>query len=108
MNEEEQLAIESGKPVMIFHINSVGQMNPSATTVTNNYYGDQFAPEPDNAAQETDTNSKKKRITKGSKVIPSSLPMPLTLMCIKKSVRKPLFCSIMPLWAKSGLKVTRP
>lgn len=61
MNEEEQSAIKSGKPVMIFHINSVGQMNPSATTVTNNYYGDQFVPEPDNAAQETDTNSKKKK-----------------------------------------------
>lgn len=44
MDEETKAAMESGKPVMIFHINSVGQMNPSATTVNNHYWGDEFVP----------------------------------------------------------------
>lgn len=47
MDEETKAAMESGKPVMIFHINSVGQMNPSATTVNNNYWGDEFVPAED-------------------------------------------------------------
>lgn len=37
--------MDSGKPVVIYHIGNVGQMNPSATTVNNIYYGDQFVPE---------------------------------------------------------------
>lgn len=44
MDEATKHAIESDKPVMIFNIQSVGQMNPSATTVNNTYYGDQFVP----------------------------------------------------------------
>lgn len=44
MDEETKAAMESGKPVMIFHINSVGQMNPSAKTVNNHYWGDDFVP----------------------------------------------------------------
>ena len=45
MNEETKTAIESGKPLIIYNIGTVGQMNPSATTVNNTYYGDQFVPE---------------------------------------------------------------
>lgn len=46
MNDEQltQQAIQDGRPVMIFHIGTIGQMNPSATTVHNTYYGDQFVP----------------------------------------------------------------
>lgn len=45
MNEETKKAIESGRPVVIYNIRDVWQMNPSATTVNNTYYGDQFVPE---------------------------------------------------------------
>lgn len=44
MDGETRAAMEAGKPVMIFHINSVGQMNPSATVVNNHYWGDEFVP----------------------------------------------------------------
>lgn len=44
MDNAEKELLESGRPVQIFHIGTVGQMNPSATTVTNHYYGDQFVP----------------------------------------------------------------
>ena len=37
--------MDSGRPVVIYNIGNVGQMNPSATTVNNIYYGDQFVPE---------------------------------------------------------------
>jgi len=47
MDKDEKDLIESGRTVQIFHIGSVGQMNPNATTVTNNYYGDQFVPQND-------------------------------------------------------------
>lgn len=48
MNDEQltQQAIQDGRPVMIFHIGTIGQMNPSATVVHNTYYGDQFVPQP--------------------------------------------------------------
>ena len=38
MNEETKKAIESGRPVVIYNIRDVWQMNPSATTVNNTYY----------------------------------------------------------------------
>lgn len=44
MNEETKAAMESGRPVMVFNIGSVGQLNPNATEVHNVYYGDQFVP----------------------------------------------------------------
>ncbi len=37
--------MESGRPVMVFNIGSVGQLNPNATEVHNVYYGDQFVPQ---------------------------------------------------------------
>lgn len=43
-DDETREAMESGRPVNIFHIGSVGQMYPTATHVTNHFYGDQFAP----------------------------------------------------------------
>lgn len=43
-DDETRKAMESGHPVNIFHIGTVGQMYPTATHVTNNFYGDQFAP----------------------------------------------------------------
>jgi len=52
MDKEERDLIESGRPVQIFHIGSVGQMNPNATTVTNNYYGDQFVPKNEDAVMQ--------------------------------------------------------
>ena len=73
MDEETKSAMESGKPVMIFHINSVGQMNPSATTVTNNYWGDEFVPVEDadgnitGAAKRKPANSKAKNDPKPAK-----------------------------------------
>ena len=45
MNEETKAAMESGRPVMVFNIGSVGQLNPNATEVHNVYYGDQFVPQ---------------------------------------------------------------
>lgn len=52
MDEATKAALESGRPVTVFNIGSVGQMNPAATTVTNNYYGDQFAPKQETAEGE--------------------------------------------------------
>lgn len=43
-DDETREAMESRRPVNIFHIGTVGQMYPTATHVTNNFYGDQFAP----------------------------------------------------------------
>lgn len=68
MNEETKAALESGRPVMVFNIRQVGQLNPSATKVSNTYYGDQFVPkevrmaagmEEDAPAQETASDSNK-------------------------------------------------
>ena len=44
MDETTKAAMESGRPLTIFHINEVHQLNPNATHITNNYYGDQFVP----------------------------------------------------------------
>lgn len=44
MDETTQAAIESGRPLTIFNIREVHQLNPNATHVTNHYYGDQFVP----------------------------------------------------------------
>ena len=44
MDETTKAAMESGRPLTIFHINEVHQLNPNATHVTNHYYGDQFVP----------------------------------------------------------------
>lgn len=52
MDNAERELLESGRPVQIFHIGSVGQMNPSATTVTNHYYGDQFVPKEEGDADD--------------------------------------------------------
>lgn len=48
----------SGRPVQIFHIGSVGQLNPNATTVTNNYYGDQFVPKKGDGRKGNDSSPK--------------------------------------------------
>lgn len=44
MDETTKAAMESGRPVTIFNIKEVHQLNPNATHITNNYYGDQFVP----------------------------------------------------------------
>ena len=44
MDETTQAAMESGRPLTIFNIREVHQLNPNATHITNNYYGDQFVP----------------------------------------------------------------
>ena len=44
MDETTKMAMESGRPLTIFHINEVHQLNPNATHVTNHYYGDRFLP----------------------------------------------------------------
>ena len=44
MDETTKAAMESGRPLTIFHIREVHQLNPNATHITNNYYGDQFVP----------------------------------------------------------------
>ena len=44
MDEITKAAMESGRPLTIFHINEVHQLNPNATQITNHYYGDQFVP----------------------------------------------------------------
>ena len=44
MDETTKAAMESGRPLTIFNIREVHQLNPNATHVTNHYYGDQFVP----------------------------------------------------------------
>ena len=44
MDETTQAAMESGRPLTIFNIREVHQLNPNAPHVTNHYYGDQFVP----------------------------------------------------------------
>ena len=44
MDETTHAAMESGRPLSIFNIREVHQLNPNATHVTNHYYGDQFVP----------------------------------------------------------------
>ena len=44
MDETTKAAMESGRPLTIFNINEVHQLNPNATHITNHYYGDQFVP----------------------------------------------------------------
>ena len=44
MDETTKAAMESGRPLTIFHIKEVHQLNPNATHITNHYYGDQFVP----------------------------------------------------------------
>ena len=44
MDETTKAAMESGRPLTIFNIHEVHQLNPNATHITNNYYGDQFVP----------------------------------------------------------------
>ena len=44
-NEATKIAVESGKLLIIFNINEVHQLNPNATHVTNNYYGEEFVPD---------------------------------------------------------------
>jgi hypothetical protein len=72
MDEETKEAMASGRPVNIWHIGSVGQMNPNATTVTNNYYGDQFAPQKEsNDEEESDDEppaEEWKKLSVGEKV----------------------------------------
>ena len=54
MNEFIKEAMESGRPLAIYYINEVHQLNPNATQVTNHYYGDQFVPK-DIAREESAT-----------------------------------------------------
>lgn len=65
MDETTQAAMESGRPLTIFNIREVHQLNPNATHVTNHYYGDQFVPKehvhtaitsPDNKTQPATRN----------------------------------------------------
>ncbi len=44
MDETTKAAMESARPLTIFHIQEVHQLNPNATQVVNHYYGDQFVP----------------------------------------------------------------
>ena len=44
MDETTKAAMESGRPLTIFNIKEVHQLNPNATHITNNYYGDKFMP----------------------------------------------------------------
>jgi hypothetical protein len=44
MDETTKTAMDSGRPLTIFHIGEVHQLNPNATQVVNHYYGDQFVP----------------------------------------------------------------
>lgn len=44
MDETTKTAMESGRPLTIFNIGEVHQLNPNATQVVNHYYGDQFVP----------------------------------------------------------------
>ena len=44
MDETTKAAMESGRPLTIFNIHEVHQLNPNATQITNHYYGDQFVP----------------------------------------------------------------
>ena len=60
MDETTKAAMESARPLTIFNIQEVHQLNPNATQVVNHYYGDQFVPkelvrtpqpEPENATR---------------------------------------------------------
>ena len=42
MDETTKAAMESGRPLTIFNIHEVHQLNPNATHITNNYYDDFF------------------------------------------------------------------
>ena len=44
MDETTKAAMESARPLTIFNIQEVHQLNPNATQVVNHYYGDQFVP----------------------------------------------------------------
>ena len=44
LDEATKTAMESGRLLVVFHINEVHQLNPNATHVTNNYYGEEFMP----------------------------------------------------------------
>ncbi|MDD7632376.1 MAG: hypothetical protein SOY43_07905 [Parabacteroides sp.] len=92
MNEETKAAMESGRPVMVFNIGSVGQLNPNATEVHNVYYGDQFVPkevreaagDPDKAAANKSGQSDKAPAGKSGKPT-----RPSTLARVKKTDDKP-------------------
>ena len=45
IDEATKTAMESGRLLIVFHINEVHQLNPNATHVTNNYYGEEFVPD---------------------------------------------------------------
>lgn len=45
IDETTKIAMESGRLLIVFHINEVHQLNPNATHVTNNYYGEEFVPD---------------------------------------------------------------
>lgn len=77
MNEETKAAMESGRPVMVFNIGSVGQLNPNATEVHNVYYGDQFVPK---EVREAAGQSAKAAVSKSSKPA-----RPSTLARVKKT-----------------------
>lgn len=87
MDEETKSAMESGKPVMIFHINSIGQMNPSATTVNNTYYGDQFVPVED--ADGNITGTAKRNTTKGKGKSEPKASKPERKTTLPKLTQKP-------------------
>ena len=92
MNEETKAAMESGRPVMVFNIGSVGQLNPNATEVHNVYYGDQFVPkevreaagDSDKAAANKSGQSNKAAVSK-----PDKSARPSTLARVKKTDDKP-------------------
>ena len=81
MNEETKAAMESGRPVMVFNIGSVGQLNPNATEVHNVYYGDQFVPK---EVREAAGQSAKAPAGKSGKPT-----RPSTLARVKKTDDKP-------------------
>ena len=67
MDETTKTAMDSGRPLTIFHIGEVHQLNPNATQVVNHYYGDQFVPkdqartpqpEPENATRNPQLSTK--------------------------------------------------
>ena len=92
MNEETKAAMESGRPVMVFNIGSVGQLNPNATEVHNVYYGDQFVPK---EVREAAGDSDKAAVNKSGQsakapACKSSKPArPSTLARVKKTDDKP-------------------
>lgn len=71
MNEEIKAAMATDKPVMIFNIERVGQMNPSATIVNNHYWGDDFVPV---QGQDGVFSGAVKRKPASAKVTPKSKP----------------------------------